>query len=417
MIFVFIRPKGLSPGWSAALGGALAFVLGIVTPKNVLQVASLVWDPTLAFVAAVVISLVLDRAGFFSWAALSLAHRTGGEGKRLFLLVLLLGAAATAVFNNDGAILILTPIVLSLVRALGFSPGTTMAFLMAEGFIIDAASLPFPVSNLTNILSADTLHIGFLSYTRVMLPVDVITVLVSLLVLFLFYRRAIPLSAGTEGLPDPKEAILDSRVFGASFWVLGALFLGYGVSEFTGVPVSLMATGAALFLLVLGWRRGLFGPGALIREAPWSVIVFSLGMYLLVFGLRNQGLLSVLQGTYAWGIRQGSLPAILVTGSVTALTSALVNNLPSVMAGILSLTSLHLPRPELVTLAYANVLGADIGPKMSPLGSLATLIWLHRLEKDGIQVGWGSYVRAGIALTLPVLLTALLALWALSSFR
>ncbi len=122
----------------------------------------------------------------------------------MFAFCVLLGAAVSAVFANDGAALILTPIVMSMLLALRFSPAATLAFVMAAGFIADTASLPLVVSNLVNIVSADYFELGFAEYASVMVPVSLISVASTLLMLFLYFRKDVPPSYALEALQDPK---------------------------------------------------------------------------------------------------------------------------------------------------------------------------------------------------------------------
>ena len=211
LVLVIWQPRGLGIGWSASIGALLALALGSVAPGDIPTVWNIVWNATATFIAVIVISLLLDEAGFFEWAALHVARWAGGDGRRLFAFCVLLGAAVSALFANDGAALILTPIVMSMLLALRFSPAATLAFVMAAGFIADSASLPLVVSNLVNIVSADYFGLGFGEYAAVMLPVNLVSVATSLLVLFLYFRRDLPPvyalehEAAAGGDPRPRD--------------------------------------------------------------------------------------------------------------------------------------------------------------------------------------------------------------------
>ena len=410
LLLVIWQPWGLSIGWSAAAGGLVALLLGVVTLRDLREVVGIVWDPTLTFVGLILISLVLDATGFFEWAALHMMRAARGSGSRLFLLTLLLGAGVAAFFSNDGAALILTPIVYEQVRALRLDRRAVLAFVMAGGFIADATSLPLVVSNLVNLLSADFFHIGFVSYSLRMLPVDLAALLASLLALYLLFGRDLPHAVAVSELPPPSAAIRDHRLFRASWFVLAMLLLGYLLSESLRLPVSLVAGLAAVILLWLARPSPAVSVRLLLREAPWRIVVFSVGMYLVVFGLRDAGLTRLLAQAITWASGSGSLAGIFFTGYAAAVLSSAMNNLPTVMVTALAIHATPLHGSLRTGLALANVVGSDIGPKITPIGSLATLLWLHVLERRGMRIGWGYYFRVGITLTLPVLAAALLAL-------
>ncbi|MGJ7489562.1 arsenic transporter [Variovorax sp. ZT4R33] len=410
LVLVIWQPRGLGIGWSASLGAVIALVLGVVQLSDVAVVWGIVWNATATFVAVIIISLLLDEAGFFEWAALHVARWGGGRGRLLFAFIVLLGAAVSALFANDGAALILTPIVMAMLIALGFTPAATLAFVMAAGFIADTASLPLIVSNLVNIVSADFFKIGFDDYAAVMVPVNVASVLASLVVLMLYFRRGIPATYNVAQLKAPVAAIKDLGTFRAGWVVLVLLLVGFFGLEPLGVPVSAVAAVGAVLLLAVAARGHVISTRKVLRGAPWQIVVFSLGMYLVVYGLRNAGLTDRIAGLLNVFAQSGVWGAAMGTGFLTALLSSVMNNMPTVLIGALSIEASSATGVVKDAMIYANVIGCDLGPKITPIGSLATLLWLHVLAKKGTTIAWGYYFKVGIVLTVPVLFVTLAAL-------
>lgn len=410
LTLVIWQPRGLGIGWSAAAGAVVALLAGVIHISDVPIVWHIVWNATGTFVAVIIISLLLDKAGFFEWAALHVARWGQGRGRRLFVLLVLLGASVAALFANDGAALILTPIVIAMLRELRFSDKATLAFVMAAGFIADTSSLPLVVSNLVNIVSADYFKIGFARYAAVMIPVDVVAVLATLAVLTIYFKRDVPVTYELEKLRHPNEAIHDRATFIAGWWVLGLLLVGFFWLESFGVPISVVAAAGAILLLIVAARGHRISTLEVVRGAPWQIVVFSLGMYLVVYGLRNAGLTGYLTAVLNECARYGVWGAAFGTGVVTALLSSIMNNMPTVLIGALSVDATTAQGAIREAMVYANVIGSDLGPKITPIGSLATLLWLHVLSTKNIQISWGYYFRVGVVLTIPVLLVTLAAL-------
>ncbi|MBB5371272.1 MULTISPECIES: arsenic transporter [unclassified Janthinobacterium] len=410
LVLVIWQPRGLGIGWSAAIGAAVALLVGVIQLSDIPVVWHIVWNATGTFVAVIIISLLLDQAGFFEWAALHVARWGGGSGRRLFVLLVLLGAAVAALFANDGAALILTPIVIAMLLELKFSPRATLAFVMAAGFIADTASLPLVVSNLVNIVSADFFKISFTRYASVMAPVNVVAVLATLGVLMWFFRKDIPRDYELSQLKRPGAAIRDLSTFKAGWLVLAVLLVGFFWLEDLGVPISAVAAVGAVVLLVVAAKGHVISTRAVLWNAPWQIVVFSLGMYLVVYGLRNAGLTSYLTGVLNHFAEYGVWGAAMGTGVLTAVLSSIMNNLPTVLVGALSIEPATAHGAVREAMIYANVIGSDLGPKITPIGSLATLLWLHVLDSKNIHISWGYYFRVGIVLTLPVLLLTLAAL-------
>jgi arsenical pump membrane protein len=410
LALVIWQPRGLGIGWSACAGAVAALLLGVIRLEDIPVVWGIVWNATGAFVAIIVISLLLDRAGFFEWAALHVARWGGGSGRRLFVLLVLLGAAVAALFANDGAALILTPIVIAMLAALRFPPRATLAFVMAAGFIADTASLPLVVSNLVNIVSADYFDIGFARYAAVMVPVNLVSSAATLGALLFFFGRDIPRDYDLAQLRLPNEAIHDRATFLAGWWVLAMLLAGFFWLDGAGVPISAVAASGALVLLAVAARGHRISTREVLRGAPWQVVAFSLGMYLVVYGLRNAGLTGYLTALLERFAAHGVWGAAFGTGLVTALLSSIMNNMPTVLVGALSIDATQATGAVREAMVYANVIGSDLGPKITPIGSLATLLWLHVLASKGVRISWAYYFRVGIVLTLPILLLALAAL-------
>lgn len=410
IVLVIWQPRGLGIGWSAMLGAGLALLSGVVHIGDIPVVWQIVWNATATFIAVIIISLLLDESGFFEWAALHVARWGNGRGRLLFTYIILLGAAVAALFANDGAALILTPIVIAMLLALGFSRGATLAFVMAAGFIADTASLPLIVSNLVNIVSADFFNLGFTEYAAVMVPVNLAAIASTLVMLHLFFRKDIPVVYDLSLSKMPKEAIRDVNTFKTGWLVLVLLLVGFFCLEPLGVPVSLVAAVGALILFAVAKKGHVINTGKVLRGAPWQIVIFSLGMYLVVYGLRNAGLTHYLSALLNQLGEQGLWVATLGTGFLTAFLSSIMNNMPTVLVGALSIDGSSATGVIKQAMIYANVIGSDLGPKITPIGSLATLLWLHVLSQKNMTITWGYYFRVGIVMTIPVLLVTLAAL-------
>ncbi|RXJ97028.1 arsenical efflux pump membrane protein ArsB [Arcobacter sp. AHV-9/2010] len=405
LTFVIVQPKNIQIGTSAIFGAFIALIFGVVTFSDVLDVTNIVWDATLAFIGIIILSLVLDEIGFFEWAALKMAKFSNGSGLKMFIYSILLGAFVSALFANDGAALILTPILLAKMRILQLNLKTIIAFLLAGGFISDSASLPFVFSNLTNIVTANYFSIGFAQYFFDMIIPFIVSVIASIIFLWLILRKDIPKTVDITLLKEPKSVIKNMKLFYFSWVFLAFLLCAYFLGDIYDLPISIFALGGATIFLIIATISKSVEPIKIIKEAPWQVVWFSIGLYIVVYGLKNAGLTDYLTIILKDLSLRGETIAVLGTGFIAAFLSAIMNNMPTIMIMDIALNDI-----QNQAMIYANIVGCNLGPKMTPFGSLATLLWLHVLAKKGVKISFAQYSKFGLIITPPVLFIVLLAI-------
>jgi arsenical pump membrane protein len=411
LVLIIWRPRGSNEAFIALPGALLLLVTGSLAWEDAAYIWQVVWNATLSLIGIMILTAVMDDNGFFRWAALHIVRRY--HGNRLLLMIGLSGFSwlITTFFNNDGTVLIMTPIVLEITAILGMGIKSRIAFLLSVGLMADTASATLMVSNLTNILTADFFGISFGDYARHMAFPGIMASMATIAVLAIVFGRTIKKDKGMAitsfSLPEPSSAIRSMLVFRLSWVILLFILIGYFGSEYLDVPVSLIACGGAILLWIAGIASGSSDSARVLKRTPWLIVIFALAMNLIVYNLHLHGATDWFPELLEPVSESGLAGAVFGSGILFSLLAAVMNNLPAVLISSLSISGID----GLSILPFASLIGMSVGAKLTPLGSLATLLWLGLLRRDGVYISWGQYMKYGLVLTVPVLLVSLGALW------
>ena len=405
LVLVLARPWGLSRAWWAALGGGAAVVSGLVPPGRALGVLSETADPLVLLVGMMALSAVAEKAGFFDWAASWAVRAGGGSAARLFVLVFGVGCLTTAVLSLDATAIVLTPIVLGAVSRLGLKP---LPFAFACVYAANTASLFLPVSNLTNLLAYNAFSLGFARYALVMLLPATLAVLTNLLVFVWLFRRDLAVSYEPEG----HGFSLGNRAF---FRLASAAILAVSVAFFfaplLGIPIGAVALAAAALVVGAARSKGWMGLREAAGGVSWDVLVLVLGFFLVVRAAEGAGLGALAHAAYAAAAPGDGFSRILAVASAAALGSNVLNNLPAMLLALDAMGSLVSGGQLAPAAVYATVIGTGVGPNLTIVGSLATLIWLSVVRGKGVEVTARDFLKVGLISTPPILVAACAGLW------
>ena len=381
-------------------------LLRLETPAQAVRVTRTGQDALLFLLALLLLSFLLECSGFFDWASIQAARLAGGDGRRLYRNVFILGALITATLSLDTTAVILTPVVLAFVGRLKLP---ARPYIFACAFVANVASLPLPVSNLTNLLFTGAFALPFGGFALRMLLPQLVALLMNYVLFRWLFRADLPESFSGEGLPDPKTVVPHQGYFKAAVGVLGLVLVGYFAAPFVRVPPYAVAFAGCLVLAVWGARAGRVKWG-LLREVSWPVFPFVVGLFVVIGGVENLGLAG---RAAAWlsGLDSHPLAGMAAMAGGAGLASNVVNNIPAALLARTVLQQAHAHPP----LVYAALLGTNIGPNVTLSGSLATLLVLTAARKKGEDVRALDFLKVGLLVTPLTLLAALLALWL--SFR
>lgn len=409
LLLLFWRPYHL-PLWVISTAGAFfVFILKLVDLDDAYFVFSLVWDSSLTLIGLIILSFSLELLGFFDFIAEKILHFSKAKHsrvvntKKLMIFLLIFVFFLSAFFANDGAVLIITPIIIALFSKCKNSQQALIlsAFLLSLSFLCDASSNALVISNLTNIITANYFKLDFLEFSLRMFLPNLFVLFSTIVMVFLIFQKILPKELEFKVIEKCK---FSKKLFAFCLVFLVLFVLSFFIGEIYDLKISVFAlSGAFIFWLCTLFLKGkkVFG---VLKNAPWGVLVFSFGLYMVVFALHKAGASELLSFAYT-RLAQNEFASIFGTGLISAFLSSVFNNLPMTLIGDLALKDFP------TNMVYAHLLGVNIGPKLTPIGSLATLLWLGVLAKKGIYISFWQYCKFGFLITLPVLFCSLFALF------
>ena len=402
LALVLTRPRGLNEAYGAAIGAAFTLLLRLATPGDVGGVLRETGNVLLFLFGMMIVTGVVEAAGVFDTLAHIMAQRFGTSGRGLLIGVFLLGALVTAFLSLDVTIIVLTPIVFVATQRLRVDP---VPHLFAVAFVANTASLFLPISNLTNILMYDLLHLPFAHFAAVMFLPNLAALAVNIAVFLVIFRHRLPRTIDLSTLTAPERPPLFTIAAVGLGTVLIAL-LGFGLK---GWPLAIPACIGAVVLAVIALIQRAMAPRKIVASVTFSVFPFIVAMFTVIRGIEHAWL-PLLQGIPT----AQSLPNLLAIALGTTVGANLVNNVPMVAAAISVLRATATPVPP--ALAYAVLVGTNIGPSILPVGSLATLLWLALVARRDVPITGRDYLRVGLLTTPAMVLVTTLTLWLVLHF-
>lgn len=450
------RPFGLSIWVYSSVGAIATLTLGLVEMSDLGVIFSLIWDSALTLIALIVISFCLQGLGFFEWlifwvmkiCAVKSAESSGIlhiNTRKAFVALILLSAVLSAVLANDGAVLVLTPLVLGLfLRAKNALPLQIIAFLFATAFVCDISSNPLIISNLTNIITAHFHALGFAEFALAMFLPNLFALFGALMLFLVLFRAPLrtPLIFRT-----PSKPKLQNALFALHCALLVVFIASFFLSTHFDLPLSLNCAVYAGILLITLWRKSRQKAISTLKKAPFGIIVFVFGLFVVVFAVQKLDFTQVQNALFHTLIAlydKSEVLGIFCVASVSALGSSVINNLPMVLFGNLAIDEFfgsqtlaivqnlqnlaqNFDAQSYANLAtqsqnlkesfiYAHLLGCNIGSKLTPIGSLCTLLWLSLISKNstltqkGVNFTFLHYCKYSLIFTLPTLFCASLGL-------
>jgi arsenical pump membrane protein len=391
--FAVLRPRGLSEAVAAIPAAAIVVASGAVRwPDALNEIRRLA--PVVAFLAAILILAQLcDDEGLFTALGAVTARAARGNPVRLLTMVFIVAATTTAILSLDATVVLLTPVVFTTAASLGLR---AKPHVYACTHLANSGSLLLPVSNLTNLLAFTASGLTFGAFTLLMALPWIVAVGVEYLIFWLFFDRDLGLGTTVYGRPEELPLPVVAVV------VVALTLAGCGLASAAGVnPVWAAAAGAAVLAVrALSRRAATFKSLVTAGSVPFLAFVLALGV--VVRAVEDNGLGSAVRRLVPVG---SSLPALLAVAALAAVLANVVNNLPAVL---MLLPAAVAAGPGVV---LAVLIGVNVGPNLTYVGSLATLLWRRVLVRNNAEPQLEEFLRLGALTVPPVLVMSVLALW------
>lgn len=424
VLFLIWRPRGLNESIPTVIGAIGIFLIGTVSISDIHTIWGIVTGASTTIISTIIMSIVLESVGFFRWSAYNVVVKARGSGKLLYFYIIALCFLMTMFFNNDGSILITTPIIIEALTLLNLKPHQKIPYLLGGALVATASSAPIGVSNLANLIALKIVGLDLVTYAKIMFPPSMLGIVCLSFLIYFYYRKeipqqipALPLHRSLQGhwqhpLKEPHDFhTVDWFMFKIYMCIIVLIRVSFFALSGLGIPIEWIAIAGAFFMVLLRWWKQGIGLTDVVSKTPWHILIFAFSMYVIIYGLHNVGFTAILVELFQQPVSSESFSAIFIIGFALTAMSNLFNNLPAVMLGTLSLTDMGLDTYTLKVAYLANIIGSDIGSLIMPMGTLATLIWMFILKKHKIPITWRQYLSVTIVVIPISLLVSLLSLY------
>jgi len=408
---IMTRPFRWSEARIAVGGAGALLVLGLIRPADAALTLLRDWNTFLFFLGMMGLSAMAEAAGLFDWLAVQAARLAHKSAARLFLNVFLLGSAISMIFSNDATALILTPVVYVLVTRLRLP---VLPYLFACTFIADTASFLLPISNPINIIVMSRYPLGLWTFLRLLFLPSLVAITLNIGIFYLLYRSQLKGTFDIGRLPTVEKAVKHKPYFRYTLWVLAVVAPSYVIAAAFQFPLSVISVAGALLLMAgaLFWKRTTLMEAG--KAISWPIFGFIAGMFVVVRAIEVTGL-TIKLGNLLLRLSGGtSFGAVMVGTFGSALGTNLINNVPMAVVMNSSLSSVQQAAPAIRNgFVAATMFGCDLGPNLTTVGSLATILWLLILRQRDVEVSGLDYFKVGVLVTPVMLFAGALTIWLL----